>query len=67
MGHASVSPLEAGRFNLDEVTHHLLVSALNKTRGHKARAAALLGVHPRTLTRMMRRYGMPDDAEDALC
>lgn len=67
LGHASFSPLEAGRFNLDEVTHHLLVSALHKTRGHKARAAALLGVHPRTLTRMMRRYGMPDDAEDALC
>ncbi len=51
-------PLAQGSFNLDEVTQHLLASALEKTRGHKARAAAMLGVHPRTLTRMMRRYGI---------
>jgi DNA-binding NtrC family response regulator len=54
-------PLLAGRFNLDAVTHHLLVAALEKTRGHKGQAADLLGVHPRTLTRMMRRFGMPED------
>lgn len=60
------SPLAQGSFNLDEVTQHLLASALEKTRGHKARAAAMLGVHPRTLTRMMRRYGMPDDSDDLL-
>jgi len=33
---------------------------LHKTHGHKGRAAALLGIHPRTLTRMMRRYDIPD-------
>ncbi len=63
-GHQGDSPFAQGSLNLDEVTQHLLVHALDKTRGHKARAAALLGVHPRTLTRMMRRYGMPDDADD---
>jgi two-component system response regulator HydG len=47
-------------FNLDAVTQHLVVAALEKTRGHKAQAATLLGVHPRTLTRMLRRYGLPD-------
>jgi DNA-binding NtrC family response regulator len=52
------------RFNLDAVTQRLVVVALNRTHGHKARAAALLGIHPRTLTRMMRRYGLPDEPED---
>ena len=50
-----------GRFNLDAVTQHLLVAALEKTRGHKGQAADLLGVHPRTLTRMMRRFALPED------
>jgi len=48
-------------FNLDAVTRHLLVRALEKTRGHKGQAADLLGVHPRTLTRMMRRFAIPED------
>ncbi len=60
-GSSSPGSLGTRSLNLDEVTQHLLVSALERTRGHKARAAAMLGVHPRTLTRMMRRYGMPDD------
>jgi transcriptional regulator with GAF, ATPase, and Fis domain len=51
---------EAG-FNLDAVTRHLVVGALEKTRGHKGQAAALLGVHPRTLTRMLRRFAIPED------
>jgi DNA-binding NtrC family response regulator len=63
-GPASASMVTEGTFNLDEVTQHLLTSALKQTRGHKGRAAALLGVHPRTLTRMMRRYGMPDAPEE---
>jgi DNA-binding NtrC family response regulator len=48
-------------FNLDAVTRHLLVTALEKTRGHKGQAADLLGIHPRTLTRMMRRFAIPED------
>jgi two-component system response regulator PilR (NtrC family) len=51
--------LPEGSFDLDAVTQHLLVTALAKTRGHKGQAADLLGVHPRTLTRMMRRFGIP--------
>jgi two-component system response regulator PilR (NtrC family) len=45
-------------FNLDEITRRLVVAALEKTRGHKSKAASLLGVHPRTLTRMLRRYDL---------
>ncbi len=47
--------------NLDDVTRHLVTVALHKTRSHKGQAAALLGIHPRTLTRMLRRYGLPDE------
>ncbi len=46
--------------NLDDLTQHVMTIALAKTRGHKGQAATLLGVHPRTLTRMLRRYGLPD-------
>jgi DNA-binding NtrC family response regulator len=48
-------------FNLDAMTQHLLRQALAHTRGHKGQAADLLGVHPRTLTRMMRRFALPED------
>jgi DNA-binding NtrC family response regulator len=48
--------------NLDVVTQHLVLQALGKTRGHKGNAAALLGVHPRTLTRMLRRFDLDDDS-----
>jgi DNA-binding NtrC family response regulator len=46
--------------NLDDLTRHVMTVALQKTHGHKGQAATLLGVHPRTLTRMLRRYGLPD-------
>jgi DNA-binding NtrC family response regulator len=49
------------RLNLDAVTRHLVVTALEQTRGHKSQAATLLGVHPRTLTRMLRRFGLSEE------
>ncbi|MGE3540419.1 MAG: sigma-54-dependent transcriptional regulator [Candidatus Tectimicrobiota bacterium] len=54
--------LRDNMFDLDTVTQTLVGSALQKTHGHKGQAAALLGIHPRTLTRMMRRYGMPEES-----
>jgi DNA-binding NtrC family response regulator len=45
--------------NLDALTRHAMTVALHKSHGHKGQAATLLGVHPRTLTRMLRRYGLP--------
>jgi len=52
--------LAESTLNLDAITQSLVSTALQKTYGHKGQAAALLGIHPRTLTRMMRRYGIPD-------
>jgi DNA-binding NtrC family response regulator len=53
-----VSPVE--QFHVDAVTRHLVMAALEKTRGHKGQAATLMGVHPRTLTRMLRRFGLSE-------
>jgi DNA-binding NtrC family response regulator len=50
-----------GTLNLDAVTRHLVITALEKTNGHKGQAATLLGVHPRTLTRMLRRFGLLEE------
>jgi DNA-binding NtrC family response regulator len=55
----NLPPEEA--FNLDAVTQCLVIAALEKTRGHKGKAASLLGVHPRTLTRMMRRFALCEE------
>src|SRR2546426_11284836 len=52
--------LPESTLNLDAITQRLVETALQKTHVHKGRAAALLGIHPRTLTRMMRRYDIPD-------
>lgn len=46
--------------NLDDLTRQAVTTALTQTHGRKGHAAALLGIHPRTLTRMLRRYGLPD-------
>jgi DNA-binding NtrC family response regulator len=48
------------RLNLEEVMRQVVTVALQKTRGHKSQAAMLLGVHPRPLTRMLHRYGLPE-------
>ncbi len=60
-GGTATGQLPVETLNLDSVTRHLVVAALEKTRGHKGQAATLLGIHPRTLTRMLRRYGLPED------
>ena len=58
---SSTVPGSRDALNLDATTQRLVVAALAKTHGHKGQAAALLGVHPRTLTRMMRRYALPEE------
>jgi DNA-binding NtrC family response regulator len=47
-------------FNLARLREEAIRQALKVTRGHKGRAAKLLGVHPNTLTRLLAK----GDAED---
>ena len=49
-------------FNLTRLRDEAVRQALNATRGHKGRAAKLLGVHPNTLTRLIAQRDLPDDA-----
>ncbi|MDH3601942.1 MAG: sigma-54 dependent transcriptional regulator [Candidatus Tectomicrobia bacterium] len=58
-------PVVGDTFDLETVTQRLVVAAFKRAGGKKNRAAALLGVHPRTLTRMMRRYGLTE-ADDEI-
>lgn len=57
--HEGTHPADT-HLNLDDLTRHAVTVALQKSHGHKGQAATLLGVHPRTLTRMLRRYGLPE-------
>lgn len=45
--------------NLDRLRNESIRQALHVTRGHKGRAARLLGVHPNTLTRLLSRFSVP--------
>jgi DNA-binding NtrC family response regulator len=49
-------------FNLARLRNEAVKQALSVTRGHKGRAAKLLGVHPNTLTRLVT---LPDVVGDA--
>jgi DNA-binding NtrC family response regulator len=48
-------------FNLTRLRDEAVRQALGATRGHKGRAAKLLGIHPNTLTRLIAQRDLPDD------
>jgi DNA-binding NtrC family response regulator len=47
-------------FNLTRLRNEAIRQALEVTKGHKGRAAKLLGVHPNTLTRLLAQNGTTD-------
>ncbi len=55
---ATRGPTSLPFFNLARLRSEAVRQALGVTRGHKGRAAKLLGVHPNTLTRLISQ---PDD------
>ncbi len=56
-GSASRLPSSLPSLNLGKLRDAALRQALEITRGHKGRAAKLLGVHPNTLTRLLAQSG----------
>ena len=46
--------------NLARLRNEAVRQAMATTRGHKGRAAKLLGVHPNTLTRLLSQYDLTD-------
>lgn len=59
-------PLGLPFLNLDRLRNESIRQALRVTRGHKGRAAKLLGVHPNTLTRLLTRFDVPASVIDQL-
>ena len=49
--------------NLDDLRREAVIQALRTTRGHKGRAARLLGVHANTLTRLLVQLNLPQEQE----
>ncbi len=50
--------------NLENMEHHMIRLALQRSHGRRAAAAALLGISRRTLTRKLAILGLPADPED---
>ncbi len=61
-GGASRSPNALPYFNLARLRNEAVRQAMAVTRGHKGRAAKLLGVHPNTLTRLVAQPDVEDSA-----
>jgi DNA-binding NtrC family response regulator len=61
-GDSSVPP-PAG--SLEEVERQHIVATLNQVGGHRAKAAALLGIDPKTLYRKILSYGISPDQPKA--
>jgi DNA-binding NtrC family response regulator len=52
-------PIDQGAaVNLDRMEKHAILETLAKTNGHQQRAAELLGISRRTLSRKLKLYGM---------
>jgi DNA-binding NtrC family response regulator len=49
--------------DLGQLRRAAVRQAMRATRGHKGRAARLLGVHPNTMTRLLSQLRQDDDAE----
>jgi DNA-binding NtrC family response regulator len=59
----SAAPTSSGKLpclDLAKLREQAIREALEITRGHKARAAKLLGVHANTMTRLLKDIGAPD-------
>jgi DNA-binding NtrC family response regulator len=52
-------------FNLAKLREEAIRQALKVTRGHKGRAAKLLGVHPNTLTRLLAQSSNTESVGDS--
>lgn len=50
--------------NLDRMEKHAILDTLVKTNGHQQRAAEMLGISRRTLSRKLKLYGLEDGRQD---
>ena len=57
--HSDASPSnQEGELTLDEMEREQIITALDKVRWHRGKAAKLLGISPKTLYRKIQSYGL---------
>jgi two-component system response regulator AtoC len=50
--------------SLDRMEKHAILDTLSKTNGHQQRAAEMLGISRRTLSRKLKLYGLEDGRQN---
>ena len=55
------TPAAPASGSLEEMERQHIITTLRQVGGHRAKAAALLGIDPKTLYRKILSYGIPDD------
>jgi hypothetical protein len=61
---AESAPIETGSGGLEELEKEAIHKALQRTSGHQGRAAELLGISRRTLSRKLKQYRVESVTED---
>src|SRR5208282_4141870 len=66
--HAPAEDMTEGKYHasVKELKKHLIVDAVEQTRGNYVEAAGILGVHPNYLHRLIRNLGLKDELRDVL-
>ena len=66
--HVPVAELSEAKYHasIKELKKHLIMDAVEQTRGNYVDAAAILGVHPNYLHRLIRNLDLKDTLKDAL-
>jgi len=66
--HAPAEDMTEGKYHasVKELKKHLIVDAVEQTRGNYVEAAGILGVHPNYLHRLIRNLGLKDVLQESL-
>jgi DNA-binding NtrC family response regulator len=66
--HSPSADMTEGKYHasVKELKKQLILSAVEQTRGNYVEAAAILGVHPNYLHRLIRNLGLKDSLNEAL-
>jgi transcriptional regulator with GAF, ATPase, and Fis domain len=66
--HAPAADMTEGKYHasVKELKKQLIIDAVVQTRGNYVEAAALIGVHPNYLHRLVKNLGLKDALQDAL-
>jgi DNA-binding NtrC family response regulator len=61
--HAKCAPISLPAGNLEQMERTMILQALGQTGGHQSKAAEILGISRRTLSRKLKQFGQMYEAE----